>query len=271
MNTTPHTSNMPVTSSVSTQAYPNTPKAADPIPGVIASMSENHNNNSELGTSDNHEISPLDGANEAYDAYGRRITSECEELRARLSQMATQLDASQGYTRTVEDDRDRLKDEKRNLESLLKDKETECAQLLKRKEEDRALINDLKWQVRQFKRRGEDDEDDMRDLESKLHRQRRITQDLRDESRSLMRVAQPVQLRAFRDYLVRQYGYTTGGFSATLASEKLAKVSKLSAYEIEDMFEYVYFRVLSLHFTNQSVGSRGQMATRWPIRCHVAH
>jgi hypothetical protein len=133
MNTAPHTSNMPVSSSVSAQGYPNTPKAAD------ASMSENHINNSEIGTSDNHEISlargrqtgmALDGANEAYDAYGRRITSECEELRARLSQMATQLDASQGYTRTVEDDRDRLKDEKRNLESLLKDKETECAQLL---------------------------------------------------------------------------------------------------------------------------------------------
>jgi aerobic-type carbon monoxide dehydrogenase small subunit (CoxS/CutS family) len=86
-----------------------------------------------------------------------------------------------------------------------------------------------------------------------------------------MRVAQPVQLRAFRDYLVRQCGYTTGGFSATLASEKLAKVSKLSTYEIEDMFEYVYCRVLLLHFLNQSVRTQGQMETRWPIRCHVAH
>jgi hypothetical protein len=127
----------------------------------------------------------------------------------------------------------------------------------------------LEWQVRQLKRRGEDDEDDMRNLESKHPRARRTSQGLRDKSRSLMKVAQPVQLRAFRDYLVRQYGYTTGGFSATVASEKLAKLSKLSAYEIEGIFEYVFICVFSFHFTDQSVGTRGQMATQWPTRYRI--
>jgi hypothetical protein len=130
----------------------------------------------------------------------------------------------------------------------------------------------LEWQVRQLKRRGEDDEHDMRNLESKPHRSRGTSQGLRDESRSLMKVAQPVQLRAFRDYVVRQvrqYGYTTGGFSATVASEKLAKLSKLSAYEIEGIFEYVFICVLSFHFTDQSVGTRGPMATQWPTRYRI--
>jgi hypothetical protein len=68
-----------------------------------------------------------------YDAYGGRITTECEELRARLREMATQLDASQGYTRAVENDRDRPKNEKRNLESLLRDKQTECTRHLSHK------------------------------------------------------------------------------------------------------------------------------------------
>jgi hypothetical protein len=273
MNTTPHTSNIPESSRVSTGGYPNTPKGTD-------SRSEKHINNSEIGTSENHDFSLTQGrqtgmslgdANEAYDDYGRRITSECEELRARVSQLVTQLDASQRYTHTVEDERDSLKDDRRNLESRLKDKDTECARLIKRQEQDMALIDDLKRQVRHLQRRGDDYKEDMHYLERQLHRERLDNRDLRDDSRSLTRVAQPVQLRAFRDYLVRLYGSTTGGFSAAVASDKLAKVSNLSAAEIADMFEYVYFRVLSLQFTNPRVGTRGQMATTWPIQCHVAH
>jgi hypothetical protein len=34
--------------------------------------------------------------------------------------------------------------------------------------------------------------------------------------------------------------------------------------------EYVHFRVLSLHFTDQSVGTRTKMATQWPIRYLIA-
>jgi hypothetical protein len=40
--------------------------------------------------------------------------------------------------------------------------------------------------------------------------------------------------------------------------------------EMRDMLEYVHFRVLSLHFTDQSVETRTKMATQWPIRYHIA-
>jgi hypothetical protein len=88
-----------------------------------------------------------------------------------------------------------------------------------------------------------------------------------------MRIALPLQLRAFRDYLLGQYGVSSRGNLSTpasrIASDELSHLANLPAYTIQRILRFVQFPAVSLSDTNTSIATRETMETRWPIPFHI--
>jgi hypothetical protein len=137
------------------------------------------------------------------------------------------------------------------LERRLDEMEAQSERDRRRKERDRSTIEDLRDRlddardsIRQLRKKLRDSEDEVRYLQQCKQDYKDELRRLRDDAREtaegasfLMRVVQPVELRAFCDELLRRFGYIPGDrdtrASVRVASEALARLTPFSSRDLE--------------------------------------
>jgi hypothetical protein len=196
---------------------------------------------------------------ETYEVYGGPLARQRAELHASGRHIEVQqVEFQQRDIRTSQIDRI-PKEDTRSLEMRLHAKQGEYDRLLKLRQDDKAKAqsyktsrDDVQSQLLEKDRLLADARDDNRKLQQALHSKGITIHDLtnrtvilQDNKQALMRIALPLQLRSFRDYLLGQYGVSSRGHLSTpasrVASDALSHLANLPAYTIERMLRFVQF------------------------------